>query len=72
MLAGSIFTQAVRDDTARPQICPASELGLVEPRAKRQGQNTYELFSVVPAQLWWPSAMWRCSRPRFASSPWPR
>ncbi|NQV11332.1 MAG: Rne/Rng family ribonuclease [Cyanobacteria bacterium] len=38
------FTQAVRDDTARPQIAQLSELGLVELTRKRQGQNIYELF----------------------------
>lgn len=39
------FTQAVRDDTARPQIAQLTELGLVELTRKRQGQNIYELFS---------------------------
>jgi ribonuclease E len=38
------FTQAVRDDTARPQIAQLTELGLVELTRKRQGQNIYELF----------------------------
>jgi len=38
------FTQAVRHDTARPQIAQLSELGLVELTRKRQGQNIYELF----------------------------
>jgi ribonuclease E len=38
------FTQAVRDDTARPQIAQITELGLVELTRKRQGQNLYELF----------------------------
>ncbi|MGB5134188.1 MAG: Rne/Rng family ribonuclease [Prochlorococcaceae cyanobacterium] len=38
------FTQALRDDTARPQIAQISELGLVELTRKRQGQNIYELF----------------------------
>jgi len=39
------FTQAVRDDSARPQIAQLTELGLVELTRKRQGQNIYELFS---------------------------
>ncbi len=38
------FTQAVRDDAARPQIAQLTELGLVELTRKRQGQNIYELF----------------------------
>jgi ribonuclease E len=38
------FTQAVRDDAARPQIAQITELGLVELTRKRQGQNIYELF----------------------------
>ncbi|MCP9928579.1 Rne/Rng family ribonuclease [Cyanobium sp. CH-040] len=38
------FTQALRDDSARPQIAQISELGLVELTRKRQGQNIYELF----------------------------
>ncbi|MEA5414055.1 Rne/Rng family ribonuclease [Synechococcus sp. BA-132 BA5] len=38
------FTQATRDDTARPQIAQLTELGLVELTRKRQGQNIYELF----------------------------
>jgi ribonuclease E len=38
------FTQAVRDDTARPQIAQITELGLVELTRKRQGQNILELF----------------------------
>ncbi len=38
------FTQAVRDDAARPQIAQLTELGLVELTRKRQGQNVYELF----------------------------
>jgi ribonuclease E len=38
------FTEAIRDDTARPQIAQISELGLVELTRKRQGQNIYELF----------------------------
>ena len=38
------FTQAVRHDTARPQIAQLTELGLVELTRKRQGQNIYELF----------------------------
>jgi ribonuclease E len=38
------FTQAVRDDGARPQIAQITELGLVELTRKRQGQNIYELF----------------------------
>jgi ribonuclease E len=38
------FTQAVRDDSARPQIAQLTELGLVELTRKRQGQNLYELF----------------------------
>ena len=38
------FTQAVRDDAARPQIAQLTELGLVELTRKRQGQNLYELF----------------------------
>ncbi len=38
------FTQAVRDDSARPQIAQLTELGLVELTRKRQGQNIYELF----------------------------
>ncbi len=38
------FTQAARDDTARPQIAQLTELGLVELTRKRQGQNIYELF----------------------------
>jgi ribonuclease E len=38
------FTQASRDDTARPQIAQLTELGLVELTRKRQGQNIYELF----------------------------
>jgi len=39
------FTQAVHDDSARPQIAQLTELGLVELTRKRQGQNIYELFS---------------------------
>jgi ribonuclease E len=38
------FTQAMRDDGARPQIAQITELGLVELTRKRQGQNIYELF----------------------------
>jgi ribonuclease E len=38
------FTQAARDDSARPQIAQLTELGLVELTRKRQGQNIYELF----------------------------
>jgi ribonuclease E len=38
------FTQAVRDDSARPQVAQLTELGLVELTRKRQGQNIYELF----------------------------
>ncbi|MFO0031225.1 MAG: Rne/Rng family ribonuclease [Cyanobacteriota bacterium] len=38
------FTQAVRNDSARPQIAQMTELGLVELTRKRQGQNIYELF----------------------------
>ncbi len=38
------FTQAMRDDTSRPQIAQITELGLVELTRKRQGQNIYELF----------------------------
>ncbi len=38
------FTQASRDDAARPQIAQLTELGLVELTRKRQGQNIYELF----------------------------
>jgi len=38
------FTQAVRDDAARPQVAQLTELGLVELTRKRQGQNIYELF----------------------------
>ena len=38
------FTQAMRDDSARPQIAQITELGLVELTRKRQGQNIYELF----------------------------
>ena len=38
------FTQAVRNDSARPQIAQLTELGLVELTRKRQGQNIYELF----------------------------
>ena len=38
------FTQAIRDDSARPQIAQITELGLVELTRKRQGQNIYELF----------------------------
>ena len=38
------FTQAVRHDSARPQIAQLTELGLVELTRKRQGQNIYELF----------------------------
>jgi len=38
------FTQALRDDTARPQVAQLTELGLVELTRKRQGQNIYELF----------------------------
>jgi ribonuclease E len=38
------FTQALRDDSARPQIAQLTELGLVELTRKRQGQNLYELF----------------------------
>ncbi|MEO1001923.1 MAG: Rne/Rng family ribonuclease [Cyanobacteria bacterium J06638_7] len=38
------FTQALRDDTSRPQIAQITELGLVELTRKRQGQNIYELF----------------------------
>jgi ribonuclease E len=38
------FTQAVRHDSARPQIAQITELGLVELTRKRQGQNIYELF----------------------------
>jgi ribonuclease E len=39
------FTQAVHDDSARPQIAQLTELGLMELTRKRQGQNIYELFS---------------------------
>jgi ribonuclease E len=38
------FTQALRDDTSKPQIAQITELGLVELTRKRQGQNIYELF----------------------------
>jgi ribonuclease E len=38
------FTQAVRHDSARPQVAQITELGLVELTRKRQGQNLYELF----------------------------
>ncbi|MFN9426758.1 MAG: Rne/Rng family ribonuclease [Cyanobacteriota bacterium] len=38
------FNQAVRNDSARPQIAQLTELGLVELTRKRQGQNIYELF----------------------------
>jgi ribonuclease E len=38
------FTQALRDDSARPQVAQLTELGLVELTRKRQGQNLYELF----------------------------
>jgi ribonuclease E len=38
------FTQALRDDSSRPQIAQLTELGLVELTRKRQGQNIYELF----------------------------
>ncbi|MFM7676138.1 MAG: Rne/Rng family ribonuclease [Synechococcus sp.] len=38
------FTEAVRNDSARPQIAQLTELGLVELTRKRQGQNLYELF----------------------------
>jgi ribonuclease E len=38
------FTEAVRHDSARPQIAQLTELGLVELTRKRQGQNIYELF----------------------------
>jgi ribonuclease E len=38
------FTQAIRHDSARPQIAQLTELGLVELTRKRQGQNIYELF----------------------------
>jgi ribonuclease E len=38
------FTQALRDDSARPQVAQLTELGLVELTRKRQGQNIYELF----------------------------
>jgi ribonuclease E len=38
------FTQALADDSARPQIAQLTELGLVELTRKRQGQNIYELF----------------------------
>ncbi|MFM1798952.1 MAG: hypothetical protein RLZZ117_1230 [Cyanobacteriota bacterium] len=41
------FTQAVRHDSARPQIAQLTELGLVELTRKRQGQNIYELFGRV-------------------------
>jgi len=39
-----LFTSAIKDDTARPQIAQHTELGLVELTRKRQGQNIYELF----------------------------
>ena len=39
------FTNAIKDDSARPQIAQLTELGLVELTRKRQGQNIYELFS---------------------------
>jgi ribonuclease E len=38
------FTQALADDSARPQIAQLTEIGLVELTRKRQGQNIYELF----------------------------
>ena len=38
------FTQAIRNDSARPQVAQLTELGLVELTRKRQGQNIYELF----------------------------
>jgi ribonuclease E len=38
------FTQALANDSARPQIAQLTELGLVELTRKRQGQNIYELF----------------------------
>jgi len=38
------FTQAIRHDSARPQVAQLTELGLVELTRKRQGQNIYELF----------------------------
>ncbi len=38
------FTNAVQNDSARPQIAQLTELGLVELTRKRQGQNIYELF----------------------------
>ena len=46
------FTQAMRDDQARPQIAQITELGLVELTRKRQGQNIYELFGRGLLQLW--------------------
>ena len=39
-----IWNQAIKDDSARPQIAQLTELGLVELTRKRQGQNIYELF----------------------------
>jgi len=39
------FNRALKTDKARPQIAQLSELGLVELTRKRQGKNTYELFS---------------------------
>ncbi len=39
------FNRALKSDKARPQIAQLSELGLVELTRKRQGKNTYELFS---------------------------
>ena len=38
------FTEAISNDSARPQIAQLTELGLVELTRKRQGQNIYELF----------------------------
>ncbi len=38
------FTNAIKDDSAKPQIAQLTELGLVELTRKRQGQNIYELF----------------------------
>ena len=38
------FSNAIKDDSSRPQIAQLTELGLVELTRKRQGQNVYELF----------------------------
>jgi len=70
----SISTQAVRDDTARPQIAQLSSLGLLKltRKAARAKKPSYEVFGLVPAPVVWPSANVAVLPARFALSPWQR